>query len=453
MDVRMPDGTIIRGIPEGTPKEEILAKYNNWKTGRQWKDVPGEALSNVGSNIVDVGKAVGYAVTHPAQITEGTANIAGGAVKEVSPVDEFMMKTTPTLGVLNELLFPGDRKAAKAVGKEMKRQYLTEEGLKETLATRPAESLVDIMSLGYGGTGLVGKAGKAAGLPKLAAGAEKVQKAIVAPVKAVMDTPKQLSKATARKIYKRAVDIPKKAGFEGRRAAVETGLVNKLTLNEKGFEKLKSLKQGYGKQLEKIFTDAEKAGKKVPIEKVFEGLDDIKDSMSMYPETDLRSIEKVIQEHTMAASRRGRQWLTPAEAQKLKTSIYDRMSYDVLGQDYGTQKIGKTMGRTLKESLEEIDPMVGPINQQLGPLKALEEPLYDAAYASRQLSEHPIISTAVGRSVAGNPGAGAGILMSPARRAQTAISLYHMGEPGSLLDLIMRPSTMGAAYYSGRINE
>lgn len=28
MDVRMPDGTIIRGIPEGTPKDVILAKYN-----------------------------------------------------------------------------------------------------------------------------------------------------------------------------------------------------------------------------------------------------------------------------------------------------------------------------------------------------------------------------------------------------------------------------------------
>lgn len=27
MDVRMPDGTIIRGIPEGTPKEEVMARY------------------------------------------------------------------------------------------------------------------------------------------------------------------------------------------------------------------------------------------------------------------------------------------------------------------------------------------------------------------------------------------------------------------------------------------
>lgn len=31
MDVRMPDGTILRGIPDGTPKQEIMSKYNRSK--------------------------------------------------------------------------------------------------------------------------------------------------------------------------------------------------------------------------------------------------------------------------------------------------------------------------------------------------------------------------------------------------------------------------------------
>lgn len=33
MDVRMPDGTIIRGVPEGTPKDAILAKYQRTQSG------------------------------------------------------------------------------------------------------------------------------------------------------------------------------------------------------------------------------------------------------------------------------------------------------------------------------------------------------------------------------------------------------------------------------------
>jgi hypothetical protein len=40
MDVRMPDGVVVRGVPEGTPRDEIMAKYQRNKPRQSWRDDP-----------------------------------------------------------------------------------------------------------------------------------------------------------------------------------------------------------------------------------------------------------------------------------------------------------------------------------------------------------------------------------------------------------------------------
>lgn len=42
MDVRMPDGTIIRNVPEGTPKEEIAAKYTRMRARNAMQEAQGQ---------------------------------------------------------------------------------------------------------------------------------------------------------------------------------------------------------------------------------------------------------------------------------------------------------------------------------------------------------------------------------------------------------------------------
>lgn len=54
MDVRMPDGTILRGVPDGTPKDQILAKYQARRKPDAFADDPllsDNAMTNLASGI------------------------------------------------------------------------------------------------------------------------------------------------------------------------------------------------------------------------------------------------------------------------------------------------------------------------------------------------------------------------------------------------------------------
>lgn len=87
MDIRLPDGTILRGVPDGTTKADIVAKLqkNGQAVPAEWlADAPKtQASQDVGSMLREVprqaGLAVRYGVEGLAALPGAVADVAGGA--------------------------------------------------------------------------------------------------------------------------------------------------------------------------------------------------------------------------------------------------------------------------------------------------------------------------------------------------------------------------------------
>ena len=73
MDVTMPDGTVIRGVPEGTPKEDVMRRYQRKKAFREKPafEKEAEAIKNTSATDLIWGSAPGRFVAGAADIGIG----------------------------------------------------------------------------------------------------------------------------------------------------------------------------------------------------------------------------------------------------------------------------------------------------------------------------------------------------------------------------------------------
>ena len=73
MDVIMPDGTVIRGVPEGTPKEDVMRRYQRKKAFREKPafEKEAEAIKNTSATDLIWGSAPGRFVAGAADIGIG----------------------------------------------------------------------------------------------------------------------------------------------------------------------------------------------------------------------------------------------------------------------------------------------------------------------------------------------------------------------------------------------
>lgn len=434
----------------------IEEEWEDVPTGRQWKDVPKSAAKNILPGLfIETPKEIYKAVKQPVKTGQGLVDIAGGAVKELSPIQPDGLMQYSLLGKLlnmaQEAVIPGDREKAKAAGEALKQQYLTEEGWKETLAERPQEPFIDLISMLYGGAGLASKSTK---LPKLAKAGKTVQKVMKAPLRA----PAKAMKGTAEYLYQSAIPFSKGVGFAGRRKATKAGLRHELRLTEKGMDKLDSLVDDFAKQRNTILDDLGKSGTRIETETLFKKLDEFKGKPTKLPQTRDNYINKLINEQYWESERLGRTWRTPREIQDLKTDIYDDINFGSLKADSMTTAVDKKYARAAKEAADVLDERIPALNEEIGPLLALKDPAYDVAFAGKKMSEHPIAAGTVGRISAGMAGGGVGTqqvgallgwLTSPSWRASRAVDI---NKAGSLLDLILSsPGYAAPAYYGGRV--
>jgi len=164
MDVRLPDGTVIKGVPDGMSKADLTAKLkgngydvSGWdapaqKQPQSWGDVASSAASNMVPSLGRMASGIFEAVTSPVKTAKSVLDLGAGALQNVLP--ESLVQAVGE--------DKSSRNVADAVGQHYKGRYGSIEGLKEAISTDPAGVMADASSLlGIGAMAAPGKFGTA----------------------------------------------------------------------------------------------------------------------------------------------------------------------------------------------------------------------------------------------------------------------------------------------------
>lgn len=173
MDVRLPDGTVINNVPEGTTKAELTAKLTAKGYNLPTDNAPAQpqveqpksysTLGALGTGAVNLIPSTGrllkgaaQAVVNPVNTMESLIQATSGGLSKVLP-ESIMQYAVPEKRKKAEQL-------ANALGEDYSKRYGSYEGFKTAFAEDPAAILADVSTVLTGG----GAALKAGGLTKAA---------------------------------------------------------------------------------------------------------------------------------------------------------------------------------------------------------------------------------------------------------------------------------------------
>ena len=208
MDVRLPDGTVIQNVPEGTTKEQLTAKLNAKGYNLPTDNVPeapapksytaGEAATEAAMNLIPstakLGIDVAKAAIHPANTLEGLIQLTSGGLSKILP-ESIMKHAVPEKRQQAEAV-------ATAIGQDYKDKYGSSEGFKRAIAENPAGILADVSALLTGGSAALKGAqlgGKAEQVANVASQAAKYTNPLYLGGKAIQgvaSVPSALTKGT-----------------------------------------------------------------------------------------------------------------------------------------------------------------------------------------------------------------------------------------------------------------
>lgn len=116
---------------------------------RSWKDVPGEAFTNIPSSAQTMATGLYQAITNPVQTVSGLMDVAAGGLQNAlpKPVVNFVNQFETNPQAAQRAV-----QAANAAGGMLKDRYGSVEGLKNTLATDPVGAAGDLSLLLSGGS-------------------------------------------------------------------------------------------------------------------------------------------------------------------------------------------------------------------------------------------------------------------------------------------------------------
>ena len=140
----------------------------------QWKDVPIEALKNIGPSVGNMVGDIYQAVTSPVQTAKSVLDIGAGTLQNLLPESLVQLIGEDA----------ASRKVASQVGQFYKQRYGTEEGFKQALAKDPAGVMADLSTVLTGGAAIAPKAA-AAPLKAVASAIDPLQLAAKAAGKTV----------------------------------------------------------------------------------------------------------------------------------------------------------------------------------------------------------------------------------------------------------------------------
>jgi hypothetical protein len=185
MDVRLPDGTIINNVPEGTTQAELTAKLSSKGYNLSTDNAPDQpkieqpksysTMGAIGTGAINLIPSTGrllkgayQAVRHPIDTANTLADLGAGEIYKALPqsFQEQLDKSDVALVGQNKAQETKTRalNLANALNQDYSKKYGSYEGFKTAFAEDPASILADVSTLLTGGGGAL----KASNLTKAA---------------------------------------------------------------------------------------------------------------------------------------------------------------------------------------------------------------------------------------------------------------------------------------------
>lgn len=232
MDVTLPDGTVLNGVPDGTTKAQLTAKLqsNGYDISKldaapeakgsksmQWADVPAKAASNLLPSAMNFVSGIYEAVRHPINTFSGLGDLAAGGLRNITPkpVLDFIDRLDP-----NPQAGLRATEAANAVSNLYRDRYGSMEGLKNTIATDPVGFLADVSTVATGGAAATSK------LPLVSKTLSDTAR-YTNPMGAVVPTTKFLNEKVVSPIVKNTLGLITSVGAENVAQAYQSGKAGK----------------------------------------------------------------------------------------------------------------------------------------------------------------------------------------------------------------------------------
>ena len=373
------------------------------------KNIPGSAANLAGdiwgavTSPVETGKAVfGLAQSLGNKMGRNAAELVYGTKMDV--VDGF------------------SEDAANTVGQAMIDRYGSIDNIKRTVQNDPVGFMTDVSA-----AGLVSK------IPKIA----KIG-AAVEPVNMARNTIRSATKAAipdsaAKSLYESSAKFSTTMSPADRAKLTQTALDNEIMPTSKGVAKIESRINALDSSLDEMIDVATKEGKAIPVGMVFKHLKELRREKTGVKIEGLKD-EAAINKMAGAFSRSlgNRKTLTPRELQDFKTDAYKKIGWDSKRMK-GTpikEETFKAMARGAKDAVADVVPKATNINNLMGDLLDLKNPLSQAASRIDNrnfISIDTPIKTGAGAAVGGAPGAILGALASivgnPKSKAKLAIAI------------------------------
>jgi hypothetical protein len=194
MDIRLPSGVLIQGIPEGTSKEDIQAKAisSGMATAEDFVaddvlDTPHERdfisasaeavtsfLPSAKKYGTEAAEGLSQMVQHPIDTGKMIIQMLSGGLQNMlgDDISDFVNEAGMMIGLGDD---SADREIADAVGKHFANKYGSWRQIKDTLAEDPVSILADAAIVMTGGGALAAKAGEVSNISRLAQAGQKIK--------------------------------------------------------------------------------------------------------------------------------------------------------------------------------------------------------------------------------------------------------------------------------------
>ncbi len=403
MDVRLPNGTVIKNIPEGTTREQLYEKLQNTEYADafgDWTPTPTEdpvpetwsenvaqaELQSIDPVIGAAGDALLYGADAASNIPRSVMNMASGLASAImNPVDTAESVLRTGLGAEERGIRaitggePGENEPYfNALIDYYGDRYGGGDNILETIRTDPAGFLMDVVPV-------AGLAGKATAINPL-----------TGPAKALTGPADDIARNIRRSEFFEDVKPSTRLGGDPRRADIvreelwRTADDYGIDPTGRGLEKVRDNMRAIDSRVDDLISGVDDV---TPASKLLDGLDSTRARAGANLSTgadDLVAAQKVEDRITRSIqSSRGAfddagvprnpygEELTPREVQKFKRDMYRDIDWENRDRTAMNQA-DIDVAQAARGALEDLSPELGAVNREWGRLLDLEEVLVPA---------------------------------------------------------------------------
>lgn len=274
-----------------------------------------KATKNLPGSTLQIGKDLVSAIAHPIQTAQSIYDLAVGSAQLVVPGEQ------------------GKEEVARQFGQYFSDRYGSIDGVKKTFEEDPAGLALDIASVaGVAGAAIRG-VGAVSGLEKVSRVGKALQSAsgAVDPVNVAAKGVSQLAKLVpsevASNLYQRSAKWSTTLTAGERSRLTRTALDNEIMPTAKGIDKTRGMIDDLNNQIAQKIDEAVQTGKKIPVHEMFRNFNRIldPDALGAKPVQARKAINNVKRQIVQLNRDINRYEYSPAQAQKLKQSIYKEL--------------------------------------------------------------------------------------------------------------------------------